>query len=163
MCVRRWISLLYVTPYTYSTTIPELALQKIFLYYKRTFQINTQVFPQKDKDNSFFLFGNIQYHLFTVLYCPRSRKSFTYFQWRPSELKSSSATLRLWDFTTRLKNQPVHLHVLHISKGRQLQLVIPANFPRWKNFACWKFPRWKSVAGNAGKMEIFFQVNFDYF
>ena len=107
MCVRRWISLLYVTPYTYSTTIPELALQKIFLYYKRTFQINTQVFPQKDKDNSFFLFGNIQYHLFTVLYCPRSRKSFTYFQWRPSELKSSSATLRLWDFTTRLKNQPV--------------------------------------------------------
>ena len=107
MCVRRWISLLYVTPYTYSTTIPELALQKIFLYYKRTFQINTQVFPQKDKDNLFFLFGNIQYYLFTVLYCPRSRKLFTYFKWRPSELKSSRATLRLWDFTTRLKNQPV--------------------------------------------------------
>ena len=135
MCVRRWISLLYVTPYTYSTTIPELALQKIFLYYKRTFQINTQVFPQKDKDNSFFLFGNIQYHLFTVLYCPRSRKSFTYFQWRPSELKSSSATSRLWDFLTRLrdyyyttrlprlKNQPVHVHAVHISKGRQWKYV----------------------------------------
>ena len=37
----------------------------------------------------------------------------------------------------------------------QLQLLIPANFPCWKNFACWKFPRWKSVAGNAGKMEFF--------
>ena len=39
----------------------------------------------------------------------------------------------------------------------ELQLAFPANFPRWKNFACWKFPRWKSVAGNAGKMEIFFR------
>jgi len=35
-----------------------------------------------------------------------------------------------------------------------IQLAFPANFPRRKNFACWKFPRWKSVAGIAGKMEI---------
>ena len=52
-------------------------------------------------------------------------------QWRPSELKSSTATSRLWDFLTRLrdyyyttrlprlKNQVVHMHAVHISKGCQ--------------------------------------------
>ena len=47
------------------------------------------------------------------------------------------------------------VHGARIYTYLYLQLAFPANFPRWKNFACWKFPRWKSVAGNAGKMEIF--------
>ena len=55
--------------------------------------------------------------------CRKTRaKSIYDIQWRPSELKSSSATLGLFDKITRLllyyetKNQVVH--AVHISKGR---------------------------------------------